>query len=59
MKVIVDTCVWSNALRNQLQKVTQKDLLLEQLIEDDQVVMLGPIRQELLSGIKNEKSLMN
>ncbi|MBK7267254.1 MAG: PIN domain-containing protein [Ignavibacteriales bacterium] len=55
MKVIVDTCVWSNALRNQLQKVTQKDLLLEQLIENDQVVMLGPIRQELLSGIKDEK----
>ena len=55
MKVIVDTCVWSNALRNQLQKPIQKDLLLEQLIEDDQEVMLGPIRQELLSGIKNEK----
>ncbi len=33
MKVIVDTCVWSNALRNQPKEAIHKDLLLEQLIE--------------------------
>jgi predicted nucleic acid-binding protein len=55
MNVIVDTCVWSSALRNPKKELTQKDKLLEQLIENDQVVMLGPIRQELLSGIKDGK----
>lgn len=55
MKVIVDTCVWSSVLRKQPLKSSSKDKLLEQLIETDQVIMLGPIRQELLSGIKDDK----
>jgi predicted nucleic acid-binding protein len=55
MKIIVDTCIWSLALgRN-----TDKDNLyveeLKNLIEEIRVQFIGPIRQELLSGIKSKK----
>lgn len=52
MKVLVDTCVWSKVLR---RKAPDKDLapLLEDLIRDGRIVLIGPIRQELLSGVPN------
>jgi len=52
MKVLVDTCVWSKILR---RKAPDKDLaaLLEDLIRDGRIVLIGPIRQELLSGVPN------
>src|SRR6056297_3242886 len=55
MKVLVDTCVWSLALRR--HKVNKSDLInqLEDLILDQRVQIIGAIRQELLSGIKNQK----
>ena len=55
MKVIVDTCVWSEALRRQAHANFEIIGRLRQLIQDSQVQMIGPIRQELLSGIKAEK----
>ncbi len=50
MKVLVDTCVWSRVLR---YKQADKDLTkqLTNLISDGRVVIIGPIIQELLSGI--------
>lgn len=50
MKVLVDTCVWSQVLRHQSpdERLAEK---LQKLIEDAQVAIVGPIRQELLSGI--------
>ncbi|MFG0250183.1 MAG: PIN domain-containing protein [Phycisphaeraceae bacterium JB051] len=50
MSVIVDTCVWSSALRRKKsdQNIAAK---LTELITHNQVVILGPIRQEILSGI--------
>lgn len=52
MKVIVDTSVWSLALRrNEAGDVAHK---LTRLIMDSMVVMIGPVRQELLSGISDE-----
>lgn len=50
MRVLVDTCVWSNVLR---RKSPDKDLtaVLEDLISDARVALIGPIRQELLSGV--------
>lgn len=52
MKIIVDTCIWSLAFRrkndNQLSEVQE----LKNLILDQRVQMIGPIRQELLFGIK-------
>jgi len=55
MKVIVDTCIWSEALRKKSdsnQKIIQ---LLTEFIRDVRVQLIGPIRQELLSGIKSVK----
>lgn len=58
MKVLVDTSVWSLALRRKPGDLTQQEQRLTQrlteLIEDDRVAIIGPIRQELLSGIRSE-----
>ncbi len=53
MKVLVDTCIWSQALRYKSPdlEITKK---LQDLIEDGRVVMMGLIRQELLSGIPDK-----
>jgi predicted nucleic acid-binding protein len=52
MKVLVDTCVWSKVLR---RKTPDTDLavLIEALVREGRVVLIGPIRQELLSGVPN------
>lgn len=52
MKVIVDTCVWSLALRRSEHRPSAEIRLLQEFISDGRVAMLGPIRQELLSGVK-------
>ena len=55
MKVIVDTCIWSAALRRDyIDKYPALDILKE-LITDVRIQMMGPIRQEILSGIKSKK----
>jgi len=54
MKILVDTSVWSFALRRN----TPPDNLfvdeLNELIKERRVQMVGPIRQEILSGIREE-----
>lgn len=57
MKVLVDTSVWSLALRRghpdgQNPYVRE----LRELIDELRVQMVGPVRQELLSGIRNKES---
>lgn len=52
MSVIVDTSIWSLALRRKKKLNHIEILQLEKLIENYQTVMLGVIRQEILSGIK-------
>jgi predicted nucleic acid-binding protein len=59
MKLIVDTCVWSLSLRrrNAARINTGEQQLLAQLreaIQDRRVAIIGPIRQEILSGIKDQ-----
>jgi predicted nucleic acid-binding protein len=59
VKLLVDTSVWSLALRRKdagsLSSDEQKlKAELVQAIQDGRVVMLGLIRQELLSGIKEK-----
>jgi len=54
MKIIVDTCIWSLALRRKGESSGKTILALENLITESRVQMLGPIRQEILSGIKSE-----
>jgi predicted nucleic acid-binding protein len=57
VKVLVDTSVWSLALRRKPGDLSAHQRRLTQhladLIKDDRVVMIGPIRQELLSGIRS------
>ena len=54
MRVLVDTCVWSQTLRH---KSPNAELAkkLQDLIRDGRVAIIGPIRQELLSGISIRK----
>ena len=54
MKVIVDTSVWSLALRRDKPESNTTVNELQRLIQDHRVQMLGPIRQEILYGIRNE-----
>ena len=54
MKVIVDTSVWSSALRRGKKSIAAPAQELGQLIQDHRVQMIGPIRQEILSGIRDE-----
>ncbi len=51
--VIVDSDVWSEAFRKK-GKEGLSVLALRRLILDGEVVMIGPIRQESLSGIKEQ-----
>ncbi len=54
--ILVDTCIWSLALRG---STTRKAFIAEQLtqlIDDNQVKIIGAIRQELLSGYTDKNS---
>jgi len=58
MKVLVDSSVWSLMLRRRNRTLLSKaeSLLrasLEEAIDDGRVAIIGPIRQEVLSGIRD------
>lgn len=59
MNVLVDTSVWSLALRRRQPSAGPEEDELVELIRDGRIVMLGPIRQEILSGIKSEAAYRN
>jgi predicted nucleic acid-binding protein len=58
MLVLVDTPVWSLALRRTSTDLNPRELLvttvLQELIRDGRAQLLGPVRQELLSGVRQE-----
>lgn len=54
MKVIVDTSVWSLALRRDQEGSLAPVQELLRLIHSHRVQLIGPIRQEILSGIRSE-----
>jgi hypothetical protein len=54
MKIIVDTSIWSSALRRSVQNNCAAVQELRSLIHDHRVQMIGPVRQEILSGIRHE-----
>jgi predicted nucleic acid-binding protein len=54
MRVIVDTSVWSLALRRQPKTNDSTVNKLRDLIADGRVILLGAVRQEILSGIKHQ-----
>ena len=56
MKILVDTSVWSLALRRRSQSADDAPLVreLEDLLLDSRAALVGIIRQELLSGISDK-----
>jgi predicted nucleic acid-binding protein len=52
VNVLVDTPVWSLALRRRKDHESPVRRELEELIAEGRAVVIGPIRQELLSGVK-------
>ncbi len=50
MKVLVDTPIWSYALRSQNKEYRSAVAVLTSLIQDQRAIIIGPIRQEILSG---------
>jgi len=54
MKVIVDTSIWSDVLRRRKRGVSPFAREVQELVDESRVVIAGPIRQELLSGIESE-----
>lgn len=57
MSVLVDTSVWSLALRRKVSDLNREEVAivgeLTHLIREGRAHIIGLIRQELLSGIKN------
>ena len=56
MKILIDTPIWSKALRRKKITSDDKDIVdsLKYLIDEFMEAIIGPIRQELLSGISDE-----
>ena len=54
MKVLVDTSVWSAALRRGEGQNHDVKKILAELIAGNLVQIMGPIRQEILSGIRED-----
>lgn len=54
MKVLVDTSVWSLALRRTLPRQSAIERELSELVREGRAVMVGAIRQELLAGVRVE-----
>ena len=57
MRVVVDTSIWSLALRRSGALAEEDRSFIDELsglIDDVRVAMIGPIRQELLSGIPSQ-----
>jgi predicted nucleic acid-binding protein len=57
MTVLVDTSVWSLALRRRSRSLRAEEELvrdeLAELIREGRAQMMGPVRQEVLSGIRS------
>jgi predicted nucleic acid-binding protein len=53
MRVLVDTSIWSLALRRCKQDQNPEAVELGQLIAAHVVEIIGPIRQEILSGVRD------
>ena len=56
MRVLVDTSVWSLALRKKLKTINEQKIVnqFSKILRDLKLVIIGPIRQEILSGISNK-----
>lgn len=57
MNALIDTSVWSLALRRKVEDLSasERSLVAElrEIVQEDRCRIIGPVRQELLSGIKS------
>jgi hypothetical protein len=59
MKLLVDTSIWSLALRRKSTIVNKEALILKTVIDQgEDIYLLGIILQEILQGIKNPKDFL-
>jgi predicted nucleic acid-binding protein len=62
VKILVDTSVWSLMLRRNSASLsaTEREIVreLQDIVNDGRAQIIGPIRQELLSGIKTENQFL-
>jgi predicted nucleic acid-binding protein len=60
MLVLIDTPIWSLALRRTSTDLNLREqrvtAALQEIIRDGRAQLMGPVRQELLSGIRQEAS---
>jgi predicted nucleic acid-binding protein len=56
MKILIDTPIWSKAFRRKKINAEDKNIViaLKYIIDEFMEIIIGPIRQELLSGISDE-----
>ena len=58
MRVLIDTPVWSLALRRKTRELPTSERrvvqVLQQIVEEGRAQLLGPVRQELLSGLRED-----
>jgi predicted nucleic acid-binding protein len=56
MKILVDSSIWSLALRRKPEKANPEAVALKMIIEQgEDIYLMGIILQEVLQGIKNPK----
>lgn len=58
MNVLVDTSVWSLFLRRATPRNDPNVPALRQLIETSRAAIIGPIRQEILSGVREQSHFL-
>jgi predicted nucleic acid-binding protein len=56
MRILIDTSIWSRAFRRKKIKSEDKKIIdsLKYLIDEFIEVIIGPVRQDLLSGISDK-----
>lgn len=63
MLVLVDTPIWFLALRRKSEDLNRRELsltqALEELVRDGRAQLIGVVRQELLSGIRDPERFEN
>jgi predicted nucleic acid-binding protein len=53
VNVLVDTSVWSLALRRGAPRGSPPERELAELVREGRVLVVGPVRQEILSGVRD------
>jgi hypothetical protein len=56
--ILIDTCVWSLALRGKSTRNKEIAAELSKIIDQGSVMIIGPVRQELLSGYSDRNQYL-